>query len=348
MKPGKIILYIIYLTVTSLVLLEAGVRLWGYSERYIYDPIYKPCPQCEDIPYIHKPCLSQARARGLAVINTDSLGLRSIETCAEYGKKGAHELRIAITGDSVTFGEGVPDTSLTFAAQLEKILGEENPGLKVRVFNFGVSAYSVKEMAATAACRMPLVQPDIMIMAIIPEDFNLGRTGTVDKWGYTVHASSDSGIANRDSSLKKFLRSVHLTYLFRDIYYRYREAGNERDEAIYPEERIPSSYKYILKFRDAAETQHAKPLVILLPSLGHGFTEKFRDQLGKDHINFLDLSNLVNQIPRKDYMASPFDPHPSATVHGIIAKRTAEFLKHKLTLFTTEDNFHADARKATD
>ncbi len=328
MKPGKIILYIIYLSITSLIVLEIAVRLWGYSDRYIYDPIYEHCPSCQDIPYIHKACLHNARARGLAVINTDSLGLRSHKTCAEYGPKKKGELRIAITGDSVTFGEGVPNTELTYAVQIQKILKIRCPDMKARVFNFGVSAYSVKQMAATAACRMPLIDPDIMIMTIIPEDLNLGRTGTIDRWGYTVHESGP-GIASKDSRVKKILRNIHLTYLLRDIYYRYREAEKKPVETQGNMADIPKSYEYVKKFYSTAEAHHARAFVLLLPSLGQNFTAKFKNQLTEDHINFLDLSDLVDQFSPKEYMASPFDPHPSAAVHRAIAERTAAFLMQR-------------------
>ncbi len=328
MKPGKFILYICYLAVTTLVFLEAAIRLWGYSQHYIYDPIYEPDPHCEDIPYIHKPCLHHARARGLAVINTDSLGLRSLEICAEYGPPGHGELRIAVTGDSVTFGEGIADTLLTYPAQLEIILQKQYTKKRVRVFNFGVSAYSVKEMSATAVCRMPRIRPDIMIMAVIPEDFNLKRIGAVDRWGYTVHASGE-GVTGSDSVLKRLLRNIHLTYLIRDICCKYTAAEEKSREAAMAEDPagIPQSYVYVKKFRDAARNNNARALLLLLPSLGHRFQQKFIEQLRHDGITFLDLSDIVHQFSKQDYMASPFDPHPSAAVHRVIARKTAVFLE---------------------
>ncbi len=326
MKPAKIILYFIYLGVTCLILMEIAVRIWGYSQHYIYDPIYKPCPECKNIPFVHKTCLENAKARGLAVINTDSIGLRSAVSCTKYQPHQPGELRIAITGDSVTFGEGIPETSNTYAAELEKIL-RQRLGNKVMVFNFGVSAYSVREMAATAACRIPQIEPDIMIMAIIPEDFNLNRTGTVDRWGYTVHTDAD-GIAGRDSPVKKILRNIHITYLLRDLYYRYHQTKSPEDNVITPS---PEAYSYILRFREAAIQNGAKPLLLLIGSLGHRFSEKFKKQLGSDKIIYLDLSDIAEQFSPEKYMASPFDPHPSPAVHQMIARKTAAFIVHQLT-----------------
>lgn len=105
-------------------LLEIGVRLWGYSERHIDDPIYEPFEPSGDIPYVHKPNLVQAHARGLAIINTDSLGLRA-KTSGEACPKQPDEYRVAIVGDSVTFGEGIPRTEDTYAQVFENILNHQ-------------------------------------------------------------------------------------------------------------------------------------------------------------------------------------------------------------------------------
>jgi hypothetical protein len=104
------ILYGGYLLFVTLFILEIGVRIEGYAKRHIYNPIYMSFEQSEDIPYIHKFNLIQSRARGLAVINTDSLGLRLKTSGTVYGPKQPQEYRIAIVGDSFTFVEGVPNT----------------------------------------------------------------------------------------------------------------------------------------------------------------------------------------------------------------------------------------------
>ncbi len=322
MSIKKIILYSIYLVITTLFILEVVVRISGYSEHYLYDPIYEPYPSCTDIPYVHKPCMKHKRARGMAIINTDRLGLRSVDTCTQYGPKAHSEIRIAITGDSVTFGEGVPETQRTYPVQLQNILKSHYPHITVRVFNFGVSAYSVKEMAATASVRMTEVQPDLMIMAIIPEDLNLSRTGTVDRWGYTVHASG-GGIASKDSVLKRYLRHLHSIYLLRDIYYRLRDRFNHTEDN---SDKVLDSYRYILRFKETAKKNDIQSMVLLLPSLGHRFSQKFRNRLEQDGIVFLDLSCLANQFSTEKFMASRFDTHPSPAVHKIIAQRLARFI----------------------
>lgn len=121
------------------------------------------------------------RARGLCVINTDSLGLRSKTVSVQYGAKKDNEYRIAIVGDSVIFAEGIERIEDTFCQVLENILNKKQSAVRVQVFNYGVSGYSVKEMAATLQHRMIDVAPDLVFMAIIPSDLDPSRTGTVDR-----------------------------------------------------------------------------------------------------------------------------------------------------------------------
>ena len=109
---------------------------WGYSQRHMYDPIYTSFEGAEDIPYIQKPNLVQAQARGFAVINTDSWGLRAKTVGAAYGIKRPNEYRIAIVGESCTFGEGIARTEDTFAQVLEEILNKRQQAVNVKVFNY--------------------------------------------------------------------------------------------------------------------------------------------------------------------------------------------------------------------
>jgi hypothetical protein len=130
----RIVLYGGYLLLITLPLLEIGTRVWGYSARHIYDPIYTSFEGSEDIPYIHKPNLVQAHARRLAVNNTDSLGLRAKTSGTVYGTKHFHEYCIAIVGDSNTFGEGITRTEETYAHALEDTLNQQHHTVAVKVF----------------------------------------------------------------------------------------------------------------------------------------------------------------------------------------------------------------------
>ena len=324
-KSGKRVLRNIlvggYLLILTLILLEVGVRLWGYSERYISDPIYMPFEQSKDISYIYKPNLANARAFGLTIINTDSLGLRAKISGTHYGLKLPRQYRIAIAGDSVTFGVGVPRTEDTFSPVLEDTLNRKQQPVKVQVFNYGVEAYSVKQMTATLQYRMLAIQPDLVVMAIIPADFNLARTPTVNPAGYLIDTRL-SGFLPPDSGIRRVLRSVHLTYPLRDIGYSWFHTSRDVMESPANGE-LPESYMYIQQFKETAEKHKVPHLIVLLPSERAGWGDLL-NHLRRDQINFVDLSPIRTEFSQERFRANRFDGHPSAAVHHRIGEALAD------------------------
>jgi hypothetical protein len=299
--------------------------MWGYSERHIYDPIYMSFEPSEDIPYIHKSNLIQARARGLAVINTDSLGLRSKTSGTVYGPKQPQEYRIAIVGDSFTFGEGVPNTQDTFSQVLEDTLNQEQSPLTVKVLNFGASAYSVKQMAATLPYLMVGIQPDLVVMAIIPSDFNLSRTPIINAAGYLV--DQRIGIL-LDSPVREVLRRIHLLYVLREIALPWFSSSQDVGSLLARGE-IPESYRYIQRFKETAEQHGFAYLILLLPRMKEKDWGSLPDQLTQDAVTYLDLSTLGKEFTTVEYMASRFDPHASPAVHRRIGESIAEYVRHQ-------------------
>lgn len=336
----KKILYIIYLPVIILIFLEIGVRIWGYSGHYISDPIYRPFDNAEDIPYIHKPNLVNARARGLSIINTDSLGLRSKTAGVKYNRKKDNEYRITIVGDSVTFGEGIKRNEDIFSQVLEDNLNQKQSVVKVKVFNYAASAYSVKEMVATFKYRMIDLEPDLALMAIIPDDFDLSRVAGVDKWGYSVNYKM-SGFVSKDSVIKRLLRKVHLTYVLRDIHYRWlNKKQNMSDESSRVE--LPESYEYIKQFKETSEEFHVPYGIVLLPTVNNRFTNLISEQLDKDNITFVDLTSIGNEFTADQFMASKFDGHPSYLVHRKIGEILAAYIMQNLLRISTRWNLKTE------
>lgn len=310
----------------TLIALEVAVRIWGYSEHHIYDAIYASYDRTDDIPYMLKPNLAQVRARGLAVINTDSLGLRAKIAGATYGAKQANEYRIAIAGDSFTFGEGVIRTEDTFAQVLEDTLNQKQP-LTVKVFNYGASAYSVKEMTATLQYRMSDIQPDLVMMAIIPSDFNLARTPMIDNSGYLI----DQRLFHLNplgSMTRRVLREVHLTYVLRDILLNWFFTNPDIGQIVSRGE-IPETYEYVRQFKKVAEQRGLSYVIVLLPISQLGAWGSVPAQLRADRITFIDLSHLRNEFTNGQYRASRFDPHPSAAVHHRIGESLADYVLHQ-------------------
>ena len=304
-------------------MLEIGVRMWGYAEHHIYDPIYAPFEPSDAIPYVHKPNLRHARARGHAIIHTDSLGLRSMTSGEAYGKKESNEYRIGIVGDSITFGEGVPNTEDTFPQVLEDTLNQSQHR-QVKVFNFGASAYSLQQMVATLSHRMVDIQPDLVVLAIGPPVFNLVRTPTIDTTGYLIDQSVYS--LPVPETVFHYLRKVHLMYVLRDIaklwFFQPR-----RIDSLVSEGDIPESYEYVPQFRDISEKLGIHYVVVLLPRLEENPWGPLPDRLKQDGITHLNLSALRLEFTRDQYMASRFDSHASPAVHRRIGESLAEYVE---------------------
>ena len=316
------LLFLVYLSAATFALLEVGVRVSGYSEHHLCDPIYARFGDAPgEIPYVHRPNLSGARGRGLSVVNTDSLGLRSTAAGESYGARGPGEYRVAVVGDSVTFGEGVREASDTFAKVLEGELNRRQAGARVRVFNFGASAYSVRVMEATLRRRMLAVEPNLVLLAIIPADFNLARTPGVDSHGY-LSDDKLSGFLSRDSRARLVLRRLHSLYMLRDVIYPLLDRGAKAEDVI-AAGGVPDSYAFVRAFAQDAARGGVDCRVVLLPSLNSGFRPVV-EQLKADGVPFIDLSPLSAEFTPEQFRASRFDRHPSAAVHRRIGEALAD------------------------
>jgi lysophospholipase L1-like esterase len=343
----RAILYFFYTLLIIFVLSEVLVRIWGYSDMYLYDPIYMPFAKSNEIPYVMKPNLKHARAHGNIWINTDSLGLRSSVPGRIYGKKKPDEYRIAIAGDSVTFGVGVPKTHETYPEIVQTTLNHLQRHCQVTVFNFGVSSYSVKEMAATLKYRIPEVDPNLVIMAAVIDDFDTNRTPKIDKFGYTTHGGA-SELINNFPRIKYFLRRLRLSYLIRDIITRtimHKEINfNPANGKLPPI--VTKSYKYVVQFKKIAQKFGYNYVVVLLPAAegnGSEFTEIIK-KLKHDKINYFNVSYLTTEFTYDQFHASRYDWHPSALVHKKIGLLLSQYIfdhylkngcNHKLNVSTS-------------
>ncbi|MFN7956541.1 MAG: SGNH/GDSL hydrolase family protein [bacterium] len=90
----------------------------------------------------------------------------------EFGPKNGR-YRIAIVGDSVTFGAGVPDRSRIFGSRVEEMLAEaaRDPAA-FDVVNLGTEGYSLVQVYATVRhVVLPRLDPDLIVYVFSPNDF---------------------------------------------------------------------------------------------------------------------------------------------------------------------------------
>lgn len=94
-------------------------------------------------------------------LSSNSRGLRGGREFAVPKPAGIY--RIALFGDSFTFGEDVSDEE-TFAQQLEKLL----PG--VEILNFGVHGYGHDQMLLYLREALPVYRPDVVLVGHVTDD----------------------------------------------------------------------------------------------------------------------------------------------------------------------------------
>ncbi|MCX5893150.1 MAG: SGNH/GDSL hydrolase family protein [Deltaproteobacteria bacterium] len=320
-----------FISLIILVCLEVMVRLWGYSEMYLYDPIYMPYAKSPEIPFVLKPNLANSLAHGNILINTDELGLRSLTSGARIPPKGPKEYRLAFLGDSVTFGVGVA-TADTYPEVVQATLNRLQNRCPVKVFNFAVSSYSVKEMAATLQYRVPEVSPNLVVMGLIINDFDTARTPGIDALGYNTHGGASEFI-NRYTGIKFLLRKIHLSYLLRDILSRIMQQKRVEVELMQGKmpDWIAESYGYVIDFKKLAQADGYQYLVVTLPTYG-GDGSQFREiirSFQRDKIDYCDISTIAPAFSAQEYRASRYDSHPSALVHRQIGERLSEYIEEK-------------------
>lgn len=248
------------------------------------------------------------------------MGLRCLNPGSRHGAKGPHEYRIVFLGDSFTFGQGVTNAEV-FTQVIEDKLNQWQSHYTVKVFNFAVSGYNVKTMADTFHYRVLSLKPDLAVMCIIYDDFNLNRTGVVDEYGYTANKYG-SGHSRIGSSIKRLVRHIHLVYVLRDIFMTGPRPGSETAEE------IPQTYRFVRQFRDIAEANGVNYLIVTLPAKHSSDARilEIEKQLAKDDLKYYDLFSLAASINLQDFSVSKWDLHPSPLVHKKIAELLGRYI----------------------
>ncbi len=141
----------------------------------------------------------------------NALGMRDVERVLE---KPNGALRIALLGDSITFGLGVPREQ-TFAALLETSLRARLADDAIEVWNFGVYGYdTVQELAQLELAAAP-AEPDLAVVVfflndLVPTYYENAGSSPATTWIRRLGLSaSDPGTWKRPiSKLMRGLRAV--------------------------------------------------------------------------------------------------------------------------------------------
>ncbi len=179
-KAGFIFVYIVFLAALSAAALEIGARI-KYQKSYLaanirFDRTYHHLLP----PNTPGPMSSEGDFNDTFV--TNNAGMRGPGDYAVAKKPGA--VRVAIMGDSFTFGVGVKAEE-TFSARLQQML--DPSAQRVEVLNFGVSSFSPAVEYIYFKHEVLHYNPDALVLALdlcdLQDDYQYEKRLVHDKDG---------------------------------------------------------------------------------------------------------------------------------------------------------------------
>ena len=285
------------------------VEMWRYARQV------KTVGLTPGLRFEHRPNV-QTRLMGVDVkINTDGLRDR------EYSRqKGENTVRIAVVGDSITFGWGV-DQEQTYPRQLERELNRQRPlgpDVTFEVLNFGVGNYGITDVAAMLQSKAFFYQPDLVLYGAFINDAEIPNS--VRSGGGLLQNSVFSvWLWGRVDAL---WRQLGWRADYRDYYlgmYREGQGG-------------PPLVKNTLSaMQKLCKEQHVPLALLLFPELhddsGAVFApiREFYQQTSKEAgVDYFDLQETLPERELRQYWVSADDSHPNAEAFLLFARHVAK------------------------
>lgn len=256
--------------------------------------------------------------------------------------------RIAVIGDSFTFGAGV-NVEDAYPAQLQQLLNQRN--LRSEVMNFGVVNHDMWQHYEMLKARVLAYEPDLVILTIFTNDLESSiapqhRTG--DYEGSNPFEKRGARGVLRKSALWNFL--THATALF-EYKYRYRQERylrsiserkretSDPDYFLYKimtgklDEKKSMAFSNTLRnFVATARDAGTKVLVVYIPDsaqldeLNLQISNRIVEHMTRElTIPFVDTTSFLEaEGDRESLYLFPFDAHNSPKGLRIIAGAIAD------------------------
>lgn len=246
---------------------------------------------------------------------------------SHFDIKKDSQLRIAVLGDSLTWGQGVFPRNKRFTERVEKMFHECYPDIDVEIINLGICGQNLPQHNKYAHFVLAL-HPDFVLYQWYINDMEISRN----------HRAILTPPLFSKKWHRFFIKRSVLYYLAhhawgqirvkRGLQENYHEYLAER----FADENSPSSIKarkYLNKLLDKFDDAGIKVGIVLFPSFSEPMEEYplgfLHDQVlsvcDKRDIDCLDLRSAYKPLDShyKDLWANRFDAHPSALAHSVAA-----------------------------
>jgi D-alanyl-lipoteichoic acid acyltransferase DltB (MBOAT superfamily) len=267
------------------------------------------------------------------LFSTNSWGMRDQEYSRE---KPAGVLRIALLGPSHVMGNGVADGE-TFEAVVEERLNREFqlPGIeRFEILNFGVDGHALPQQLALLEDRVLSFEPDVVIFT----QYHRGKVMT-ERYIQKIVAN---GTDIPDPDFKSLLEQAGLADVPRGRFpvpfeWARAMAGALGISARMPQDEAEARSRWIseqvndwsiARIAAAAREHGAQPLMLALNAVIDDVPEGIPnlEAVQKANVPVLNLFDVFPEEARDALRIAPWDEHPNAAGHRLIAEKLYEEL----------------------
>ena len=222
--------------------------------------------------------------------------------------------RAAFLGPSFVMGSGVADNE-TFEALLEARLNMENEGGNYQVLNFGVAGHSVLQQLMVLEDKALAFHPNTVFLVShqFEEEIAVRNLASL----------AQKGVDLPYDYLDELVAKAGITSDMTDV-----EA--EKRLQPYARELIVWAYDRIVEL---SKEEDAVPVWIFMPTLEAAVSEEYATELmgvaNEAGFVTVNLADLYQDQDLEALIVAPWDRHPNAKAHRLIAERLYQFLQEQ-------------------
>lgn len=270
-----------------------------------------------------------------AIIKTNSLGMRDDEP---HPKNDSSLHRIAVIGDSFTFGFGVRGEH-TYPNVLERLLNKEIEGRRFEVLNFGVGGYSTRDEALVLKHKAIDWDLDLVIVGYYFNDPEIDPIQPLHSYYQEVSWWQYSNLlrliakAKQHWDIKKYGAGNYFRYLHATNGQKWQSVvvSLEEMKSVSAKRKIPILLVIfpVTKNRSWADYPY------------QDLHQQVTDITNKNGIYVLDLYEDFSQYHSQELMVGPHDNHPSKIGHEVAAYAIYQWIvvnKEKIIVARSENS----------
>lgn len=256
---------------------------------------------------------------------------------SEFEAKQADRFRIAIVGDSLTYGDGV-EARHTYSALLQQLL---EPDYAVEVLNLGSDGMQSEDVRNRVVEFVPRLRPDLVVYGVCHNDFlpaGVGQYTANDALALPLPDSFKQELASR-SRLVRLMGDAYNAALMR-LGYR----------ADFFDDILKDFRHYQGRFAADAEAMNAYVLSQGLPpmvamvldqfplanSRGRAITLAAERHLTAAGMTVIDTEPFYRRYDGQNLAVSRWEGHPNEIAHGIWARMLEAHLRGRIDLHRFE------------